>query len=406
MPVLSERVRVLFVAEAVTLAHAARPAVLAGSLDPRRYEVFLASADRYRSLLGELPFPVRPIYSISDTEFLHSLAHGRPLHDAETLRRYVEDDLAMLHEVQPDVVIGDLRQSLSVSARVAGIPFVTILNAYWSPYAHQQFTIPEVPATHILGVPVANAVFQVVRPLVMAAHCGPMNPVRREHGMPRTGYDLRRMYTDADYVLYADVPDMVPTFDLPATHRYLGPVLWSPTMAAPDWWEDVPSDRPAIYVTPGSSGAVRILPAVFEALAGEPVTLLAAAAGAEIPVPPANAFVAKYLDGMEAARRSQLVISNGGSPTSQQALCHGVPVLGIPSNMDQHLNMSYVERAGAGLLLRSEHATSANIRAAVRRLLSESSFRAAAGRLQQAFTAYAPGEILDDLLSRIPRRSA
>jgi UDP:flavonoid glycosyltransferase YjiC (YdhE family) len=393
---------VLFVAEAVTLAHASRPAALARSLDPRRYQIIFACADRYRSLLGDLPFPFRTIQSISPDTFMQSLAQGRPLHDASTLRRYVRDDLALLEDIRPDIVVGDLRQSLSVSARLARIPFVTILNAYWSPYGRQRYTVPEVPATRLLGVRVADWAFRRMSRFIMAGHCRPMNCVRREYGLPPIGSDLRHMYTDGDYVLYADAPEVVPTYGLPDTHRYAGPVLWSPALSPPDWWHDVPNDRPCIYVTPGSSGAAKLLPSVFEALAEEPVSLLVATAGARTSSVPTNAFTAKYLPGIEAARRSRVVVSNGGSPTSQQALSAGVPVLGIASNMDQHLSMSYVEQAGAGILLRSEHAIPANIRAAIRRLLTEPSFRAAAQGIAALCANYNPGTVLDELLSQIP----
>src|SRR5690606_21714330 len=43
----SRRPRILFVAEAVTLAHVARPMMLAQRLDPARYDVSLATDGRY-----------------------------------------------------------------------------------------------------------------------------------------------------------------------------------------------------------------------------------------------------------------------------------------------------------------------------------------------------------------------
>src|SRR2546422_10276790 len=85
--------RILFVAEAVTLAHVARPIVLAEALDPTLYEVHLASDSRYNKLFPEVPFPLRPIYSIPSQQFLEALAAGHRLYDAETLEAYVREDL-------------------------------------------------------------------------------------------------------------------------------------------------------------------------------------------------------------------------------------------------------------------------------------------------------------------------
>ena len=42
------RVRVLFIGEAATLAHVARPLALAAALPKHRYEVVLATPERYR----------------------------------------------------------------------------------------------------------------------------------------------------------------------------------------------------------------------------------------------------------------------------------------------------------------------------------------------------------------------
>ncbi len=46
---------ILFVAEAVTLAHLARPAALATGLDPEAFNVVLACDPRYQSFLERLP---------------------------------------------------------------------------------------------------------------------------------------------------------------------------------------------------------------------------------------------------------------------------------------------------------------------------------------------------------------
>jgi UDP:flavonoid glycosyltransferase YjiC (YdhE family) len=42
-----ERIKILFFAEAVTLAHVGRPIALAQSLDPARFDVHVACADGY-----------------------------------------------------------------------------------------------------------------------------------------------------------------------------------------------------------------------------------------------------------------------------------------------------------------------------------------------------------------------
>lgn len=381
--------RLLFMGEAVTLAHVARPFALARSLDPSRYDVVFACDPRYNKLLGALPFPWRPLHTIPSERFLEALARGNPLYNAATLRDYVEEDLTLLRDVQPEVVVGDFRLSLAVSAPLTKTCYMTITNAYWSPYARRHFPLPELPMVRMLGVKAASVLFRLARPFAFAYHSFPLNRVRRGFGLPSLGLDLRRVYTHADYTLYADVPELVPTHNLPENHRYLGPILWSPAVERPDWWQKVPADRPIIYVTLGSSGESPLLHVVLEAMAAMPVTVIAATAGRiNMDKVPGNAFVADYLPGEEAAKRASLVICNGGSPTTQQALTAGKPVLGLPSNLDQFLNMEALQRSEAGEFIRPGRAHVSAVRAAVVQLLECPKYVEAASRLRQICERY------------------
>jgi UDP:flavonoid glycosyltransferase YjiC (YdhE family) len=80
--------------------------------------------------------------------------------------------------------------------------------------------------------------------------------------------------------------------------------------------------------------------------------------------------VASYLPGDEAARRSAFVVCNGGSSTAYQALYEGIPVLGLPANLDQHLAMAAITRRGAGIAVRARTASVTAIRDAGSTLLA------------------------------------
>ena len=391
------RTRILFMAEAVTLAHVGRPLSLAQGLAEQAYEVHFACADGYDFCFKHAPFRRWRMDSISSQQFLQALAKGKPVYTESTLQAYVEDDLRLLKAVRPDLVIGDFRLSLSVSARLLGIPYITISNAYWSPHVRQHYTVPSLPLTGVLPIWLAHPLFRLVRPLAFASHAGPLNRVRRRHGLPSLGGDLRRIYTDADRTLYADIAQLFAPHAMPPTHDYLGAVIWAPPVELPDWWQrpELSSGRPIVYVTLGSSGQGRLLPRVLHALAPLPVTVLAATAGTiRVDAVPPNAFVAPFLPGDAAARRASLVICNGGSPTSQQALTAGVPVIGIAGNLDQFLNMHGIVAAGAGLLLRADRFREATVRHAATRLLDDGQARLAARQLMLAFRDYVPAQRL------------
>lgn len=379
--------RILFFAEAVTLAHVARPLVLAAAASNAGHEVTIACDSRYEKFVVDGAWAWEPLHSISIDRFLGALAKGKPFYDESTLRGYVNQDLALIERLKPDLVVGDFRLSLSVSARKLGVPYAAITNTYWSPWViDKKLPMPVLPFTKFLPLPAARMLFNIALPFVARQFCLPLNQVRRIHGLPGLEPELRVAYTDADYVLYADSASMFATALLPDNHRCIGPILWAPPVAAPAWWNTIDDSKPVVYVTLGSSGPPELLGLILQALAALPVTVIASTAGAGTVMPPTkDIHVASYVPGIDAAARSSLVICNGGSPTAQQALAAGVPVLGIASNMDQFLNMRAVVRTGAGLLLRADRSSRPALRTTIERMLADRSFSTAAATLARDF---------------------
>jgi UDP:flavonoid glycosyltransferase YjiC (YdhE family) len=132
-----------------------------------------------------------------------------------------------------------------------------------------------------------------------------------------------------------------------------------------------------------------LLPQILRSLATLDITVIAATAGADVPdALPANACIAKYLPGEEAARRARLVICNGGSPTSQQALAAGVPVIGIASNLDQFLNMDTIVRVEAGAIMRADRFSGPILSSLVTKILAETGHAAAAKKVADIIGRY------------------
>ena len=395
------RKKILLMAHDVTLAHVGRPLKLGELLHADGHDVVLAtSADSARFLAG-FPGRTRTLAPTGKARFIDNLAKGRPVFDYATLKRYAEEDEAVLSAEKPDLVIGDFRITLSITARRLSIPYATLTNAYWSPAFTPRFIVPDLPMVRFLGVRLSQAIFDAVRPLAFALHCRPMDALRRHYGLPPLGPDLRRIYTDADLALFSDIPEVYGLHeDIPGGH-FLGPVRWSPEVPLPDWWAALDPNKPLIYVTLGSSGDGRLLPRLLDRLARPGLQLAVATAGATVGVTAPDVFCADYLPGDAVAARAALVICNGGSPTCAQALAAGVPVLGVPGNLDQYLNMHYLEGQGVGLTLRNRELDGPNLKRTVDRLLGEPSFRRAAQFLAATLSRYDLAERLREALRRL-----
>ncbi|WP_372716881.1 glycosyltransferase [Novipirellula sp.] len=403
---LKRKPRILFIAEAVTLCHVTRPLVLAEGLGSDDYEVHFACCQSKRNLVENESRRFHSIDCVGNESFIQNLSYGRPAFSKETLVGYVEQDLELLQSVRPDLVIGDMRLSLAISARKFGVPYWTLTNAYWSPYANQPWVVPELPVTKLIGSTIANPFFKAFRRPAFAMHCRPLNQASAYFSGKPLGYNLEKMYTDADEVLYADAPGLVPTYNLPHSHHYLGPILWSSPGAMPDKWKTIDPARKTVFVTLGSSGPVRLLPTLVSSLAdADPkINVLVATSGRvgldkSIRNRP-NVLVADYLPAEEASKHSDLVICHGGSASAYVALASETPVLGIPSILDQHLTIEYIRCSGAGESLRAEDANESRIVSMTQQILGDPGYANAARKLAKEFSSLNPSERFRQLLER------
>lgn len=345
------RWRILFMPESASLAHLGRLLKLAQSLPETQYSVTVSCDQQLRRWVPS-PFEWRPSTSLPSDEFRRRLDCGETLFDAALLHRQVKEDLALFHEIQPDAVVGDFRPSLAISAPLTDIPYINVVGAHWSPWAEIPFEAVGPLNTwwsRPLGKRMGKALVDALLPIGFRLQARPFNGVRRAYGLAPLPENLRNIYTAGDAVAYTDIPELIPTPGAPATHRHIGPVLWEPEVPLPSWWSSLPSDRPCVFVSVGSTGRWEDFEHIVNALKRLPIVTLVATSGrGPIPSVPNHVYVADYLPGMETCKKADLVICNGGSGSVHQALSAGVPVIGIPANMDQMSVMSSVVKHGSG----------------------------------------------------------
>lgn len=385
---MPSRRRILFITENVTLAQVVRLLALARRLPRELYDVHFACGDAEPWLFAGTSFRRWPLLTVDGPRALSALARGERLYDAATLERYVEQELALFEEVEPELVIGDFRLSLAVSSRLAGVRCASLINAYWSPFAvRERFPLPDHPIVSLVGVELAERYFPQALPRVFEHFAAPLNAVRRRHGLPKAS--LLEQLCFGDWSLYPDVPELCPVAQAPSTHEYLGVVPWAPEVPLPPELLAASAAQPLVYVTLGSSGDQTALTAVLAGLSKLPILGVLATAGKPPPARlPDNFRVFDYVPGDLVARQARFVVTNGGSASVYQALGAGVPVLGIPSNLDQYLTMQAVTRAGAGLQLRSASLKPEQVLRAAAQLCDDTLLARRARELAALFGAY------------------
>ena len=396
------RVKVLYFAEGATLAHVVRPFALARELDPDLFDVTFCRPQSYQWLTSGAPFFIRDLPVQDGSVFARRLEYGLPLYGFSTLKSYVEDDLLLIDRFKPDVIVGDFRLSLSVSARLRSVPYITICDAYWSPERPLDPPLPVLGFTSYVPLRFTEFLFASVSGSALKLHARPLERLRAHYRLPSLGYDLRRCYSDADLRLFANFPLLYPEVQLGASAAFINPITWFPGTVAPP--VEIDTNKPLIYVTMGSSGNSRLLKTIVPVLEEAGGQVLITTAGKPLSFKPnlATTRVFDYLPGDVVCRKAQLVICNGGSPSTNQALANGVPVLGIAQNMDQFLNMRAIEKFGAGLIVRADRASTTCIRNTIDALTADVRFTERASLLAGSLTSELPriGDFINRLLCR------
>lgn len=164
----------------------------------------------------------------------------------------------------------------------------------------------------------------------------------------------------------------------------------APTLVLPDWWPG--STDPLLYVTFGSVAAgMGLFPdlyrAVVAALADQPVRVLLtvgdAGDPAELAPTAANIHVERWWPQAAVMPHAAAMVGHGGFGTTMGGLAAGVPMVVVPLFADQPHNARRVEAIGAGIVLEGGAAAVGELAGAVRRVLEEGSYRAAALRIAE-----------------------
>lgn len=381
--------KILFIAENITLAQVTRLKVLAKSLNPDQFEVHFACSAFDEKIFSDCNFKKWPIKTVDKEYVIKSLKRGLRLYTERIIEAYVNEELALFDKVKPDVIVGDFRLSLTISAPFAKIPLVNLINAYWSPYAiRDSFPIPEHPVVKWLGYEMASKYFPRIQPYAFYFFTLPFNRIRKKYGLSEIP-GMLELLTFGDATIYPDCPETVTLTEVPKGHSFIGPVIWSPEEVV----KVEKQDKPLIYATLGSSGAVEKLPVLIAALKKLPVRAMIATGGrAKEYTINENITLKSFLPGTPLSKISDLVVSNGGSSTGYQALEQGTPVLGIPSNIDQHLATQIIDNTRAGLSIRSDQIKEEKLVNAISRILEDSTFRNNAEIIKRRFCKTDPAK--------------
>ena len=322
----------------------------------------------------------------------------RAPHDAADLLRAID-------ESDPDVVLVDINSwgAIAAAEKWGGpwavfCPYPLVLGSADVP----PFGPGLSPARGPVGRLRDRVVGPVVRGTMERTMLPPLNSLRVDMGLtPVAGIDsfLRSMPL---LLSFTAEPFEYARSDWPANVVMVGASPWEPPAQPPEWLSGI--DGPVVLVTTSSEfqDDGRLVEMAFEALADEPVHVIATVPSACVPAAdavPRNAHVATFLPHSLVLSRAACAITHGGMGATQKALALGVPVCAVPFGRDQLEVARRVAVAQAGTRLPARRLTPDRLRAAV---LEAMGCRDGAARVAAGYAAAGgPPVAADALESRL-----
>jgi MGT family glycosyltransferase len=218
------------------------------------------------------------------------------------------------------------------------------------------------------------------------------------HGIPPAGASADAVRFSPHLVLAFTVPELVGA-DRPWPEHW---VFVGPSLAAQrgpsapfawPWPEDdatpAASRPPTVLVSLGTVSAeagARFFAVAAEAVAARGARALVVAPPELVPDPPSGVVVRARIPQVALLPRMDAVVCHAGHNTVVEALSHGLPLVVAPIRDDQPVVADQVVRAGAGVRVRFGRVGAAELGDALRQVLEEPGYRAAAERVRAALT--------------------
>ncbi len=403
----------ILVATVPVPAHTRFPLPVVARLVERGHEVLWFASRRFHddvAAVGATPVAYGETRDYDGARLLEEFPHLAGLHGPRAIGRAYSDvfvgqaphrvaDLRAVVAATPvDALVADgLSYGVGLLGEALGIPTATLgdgplVRAHGSTPAFGPGLLPmRGPLSRLRN----HAVRTASRRWVFAQAQARYDALRHELGLAPDGRTVLEASVSPMLHLQACTPSFeYPVADLPPTVHWIGalrpdlPQDWVP----PWWWEEVrTSSRPVVHVTQGSirhDMAELVVPAL-RALADEDVLVVATTGGVTPervaqalggPLP-GNARVSEFVPYDLLLPHVDVCVTNGGYTGVTTALHHGVPLVQAGSTEEKAEIGARVRWSGVGVRIRATRPRPWRLREAVREVLHDPAYAAAAMRM-------------------------
>ena len=333
------------------LAHYLRCLRLAAWLRPHFRIQFLFS-DRYASFVSEAGYATFSGVALdADTIQQGVQSFDFSWLNEKDLFRVYQQQVALLQQLMPQYVLGDMAPTLGMAAEKTGVTYLSLVNGYFTRYYAHPRKIPS-------DFPLYQWLNRLPRPLLRYmstigeqqyfAHLHrPFQKIRS-----REGLSLRHTYMqelEGDITLVPDLASLFPQQALPDNYHFLPPLFHPLQDGEEAICHRLDRSKKTLLVTMGSTGNWQTM-----AFLNHPAFSrynLVAVGDKEGIVKGAHVVALPFTNSRPLFEAVDLVICHGGNGTCYQALSCGIPVWCYTAHLEQEYNVEGLQRAGLGIWL-------------------------------------------------------
>ena len=232
----------------------------------------------------------------------------------------LEDIIRVCHEEKPDLLLGDSSVGVSTVGHILGLPAAGVMNSYNGNFFRQgsfyRFLINNWDRFYLSRI----------RARIYSKYgVEPANAIDLLKSMPILSPDLPLFHNPQ-----GEYPNWIP----------IGPIISEPPCKLPDWYQELDDGKTNIYITMGSTGLLdNLLRRSYDVLGKSPYRFVVTTGGQAEPetmaMAPPNFRFTTYAPGSKLMERCKAVVFHGGNGTMYQALAAGLPMVALPSHLEQ-----------------------------------------------------------------------
>jgi UDP:flavonoid glycosyltransferase YjiC (YdhE family) len=375
---------IVFAVAGYNLAETGRHIEIAKACRDKFNIVFFSYGGAYEHFIEEEGFrleKMEPRLSEKQLSHVRKALSGETLNTvgyftAEEMEPRVENEINLFKEINPACVLTGWCQSVMISTRAAGVPFVNVLHSTsiteyyeagfqtWPDRSNFPF-LRWFLSEEKMNRWISNLVLKMKLP------AKPFNVLAKKYGLKEFNNFIEVL--EGDYTLLADIPEWVGFSRVRPNVHYIGPLPLRLDREIPKEITEIPRDKPIVYFAMGSSGKPGLIADIIEGFRDKTCSVIAPVEqhikDMHIEIPP-NVIVAGFLPAHKVNPMADVSVIHGGQNTVMNACLSGTPIVGVGMHPEQQANLDACVRKGFAIRLSKKRVTASAIHEAIDKLLN------------------------------------